>query len=280
MDMDGKKDYRRPGRGGFSQRRGFYGNTRGFNSRSFGGHTWTFYEADQWESFQTWLKDEKERKKIEETKLILRGVDELMERRLGKRKERKPKKGKKEIETSSSNSDSESEASQEDERHTREEKQKKKEKYKRKGKPKKEWKEKNKLREDEHREREENQLPMREILESLGRIESKIRSVEMKNRSLELEMEEVKNRDRLFMESMKKNEKETIEVDSEAERIQDIFQRADDEQKHNDRWRAIQSEFKGKDGTTKLKEWCNKRNIPYKNKDSTMTAVLATEEEG
>ena len=53
---------------------------RGYNSRNFGGHTWTFYEAEQWESFQTWLKEEKERKKIEETKLILKEVNELMER--------------------------------------------------------------------------------------------------------------------------------------------------------------------------------------------------------
>ena len=120
---------------------------------------------------------------------------------------------------------------------------------------------------------------MRDILESLGRIECKIRSVEMQNRSLEIELEEVKNREKRFMERTREEGKEIIEIDSEAEKIQEVFQRIDDEQKHNDKWRAIQSEFKGKDGTAKLKEWCNEHDVPYKNKDNAMMAVLAADEE-
>ena len=127
MDTAEKKDYRKPGRGGFSQRRGFYGNARGYNSRSFGNHTWTFYENEDWERFQSWMKEEKERKKKEETKFLLQGVD--------------------------------------------------------------------------------------------------------------------------------------------------------DEKVREDRWREIQSEYKGKEGTQKLKEWCREKEVPYKNKDTALMAVMAAVED-
>ena len=120
--MEEKKDFRKPGRGGFSQRRGYYGNTRGFNSKNFGGHTWTFYEQEQWESFQNWMKDEKEKKKLEETKYLLKGVDELMKRCLGKRKDRQSKKER--LETSSDSSDDESRDSSDKEENKRSERKK------------------------------------------------------------------------------------------------------------------------------------------------------------
>ena len=143
-----------------------------------------------------------------------------------------------------------------------------------KGKLQKEWRKKGREK-TPRKEAREDHLPMREILESLGRIENKIKSVEMKNKTIEKEMDAIRNRDLRDRE----NERINIDVDSEAERIQEVFQRVDKEQEHDDRWRAIQSEYKGKDGTAKLKEWCQKNEIPYKNKDNAMMAVLAAEGE-
>ena len=68
-----------------------------------------------------------------------------------------------------------------------------------------------------------------------------------------------------------------LDRDSEEEKTQDMFQRIDEEKKHEDRWREIQSLYKGKDETTKLKEWCTEHEIPYKNKDNALMAVLAAE---
>ena len=275
--MEDKKDYRKPGRGGFSQRRGYYGQVRGFNSRNFGGHTWTFYEPEQWENFQNWMKEEKERKKRDETKYLLKGVDELMRRRLGKRKERKLKKDN-EIEFYSSSSDSGSGSSSEEEvkekipRPKRERK-----KGKEKVKPKKEWMEKKKTKEDKGRKEDTNQLPMKELLESLGRIEDKIKSVESRNRSLEIEIEMLQTQNRENQQRERGKERVIVDVDSETEKIQEIFQREDEEGKQEDKWRMIQSEYRGKDGTAKLKEWCTEHEIPYKNKDSAMMAVMAAE---
>ena len=87
--MEEKRNFQKPGRGGFSQRRNFYGQMKGFNTKNYGGHTWTFYEKEQWEKFQDWLKIEKEREKKESMIDILKGVEEIMEKRLGKRKGRK-----------------------------------------------------------------------------------------------------------------------------------------------------------------------------------------------
>ena len=87
--MEEKRDFSKPGREGFPQRRGFYGQARGFNSKSYGNRTWTFYEDEQWENFQRWMKDEKERKRKEETKDLLKGVDEIMQKRLKREKGKK-----------------------------------------------------------------------------------------------------------------------------------------------------------------------------------------------
>ena len=77
--MDERKDFKRPGRGGYAQRHRFYGVARGYNSRNFGGQTWTFYEIDQWEKFQSWMKEERTKKKQEETNFLIEGIANLMD---------------------------------------------------------------------------------------------------------------------------------------------------------------------------------------------------------
>ena len=76
-------------------------------------------------------------------------------------------------------------------------------------------------------------------------------------------METLKNKDRQEAVRERTDERAVIEIDSEAEKIQEIFRRTGEEQRHDDRWRAIQSEYRGKDGTAKLKEWCQENDIPY-----------------
>lgn len=263
--MEEKRNFQKPGRGGFSQRRNFYGQMKGFNTKNYGGHTWTFYEKEQWEKFQDWLKIEKEREKKESTIDILKGVEEIMEKRLGKRKGRK--KEQKRVQEEYSTSGSEASDSEEEEPPKIEKPPHRNRSPKRKAK--KEWKKKNDEKNSEN-------LPMKEILESLGRIENKIRNVENRNLNLEIEMEELKREKRAW--EHKKITNEVVDMDSEAEKIQEMIRRDDEELKNNDRWREIQSEYKGKDGTTKLKEWCLQNEIPYKNKDNAMMAVLATDE--
>lgn len=270
--MEEKRDFSKPGRGGFPQRRGFYGQARGFNSKSYGNRTWTFYEDEQWENFQRWMKDEKERKRKEETKDLLKGVDEIMQKRL---KREKGKKAKKEKETEASDSESsEEESTSEDEEPKKS--PRKKQNKKKKGKVRTEWKVRSKV---EDKKEVESQLLMKELLESLGRIENKIRAVEMNGRNMEAEIEKLRLRSNNISRESKEPERDVVELDrdSEAEKIQDMFQQIDEEKKHEDRWREIQSLYKGKDGTTKLKEWCTEHEIPYKNKDNALMAVLAAE---
>ena len=271
MDREEKKDYRRPGRGGFSQRRGYYGMAKGYNSKSFGNHTWTFYEQEQWDRFQIWMKEEKDRKKKEETKFLLKGVDELIRKRLGKRKQRRGKKDTPEDTSSSSEEEDRDSESEEEEPNSD---QRKKGKYN-KGKPRKtkqEWRKKNRGKEERI---DKEPLPMKELIESLGRIESKMNLVEIRNRNLEREVMALKSRE---YETERELEPD---IDSEAEKIQEVFRREDEEKERlkEDRWREIQSTYKGKDGTKKLKDWCAEREIPYKNKDNAMMAVMAANEE-
>ena len=110
--MDERKEFKRPGRGGYTQRRGFYGTTRGYNSRNFRGHTWTFYETDQWEKFQSWMKEEKTRKKQEETKFLIEGIANMIDNKFRKRKDRQREKRK---ESSSEEESSDSSISDESE---------------------------------------------------------------------------------------------------------------------------------------------------------------------
>ena len=112
--MEEKKDFHRPGRGGFSGRRGFYGPSRGYNSRNFGEHTWTFYDDNQWKNFQEWMRNEKTREKEEDTKIIIKGIEQIIEKRLGKEETRKMKKRTNKGKGKKQNSSSDEENSEDD----------------------------------------------------------------------------------------------------------------------------------------------------------------------
>ena len=101
----------------------------------------------------------------------------------------------------------------------------------------------------------------------------------MKNKNLEMELEIMKSNEKITKIKRTEVDKEVVDINSEAERIQEVFHRIDEEQRNDDKWRTIQSEYRGKDGTAKLKEWCLEHEVPYKNKDNAMMAVLAAETE-
>jgi len=112
-------NFRRPGRAGFSRGNDQYRTSyRGINTQSFGYKTWTFYDNDQWERFQLWLKKDKEEQEFGKIKMFMAAMEETLD----KREERKnmnnegnskvKKKGKKrKVESVSSSSSSSSNVS-------------------------------------------------------------------------------------------------------------------------------------------------------------------------
>ena len=267
--MEERKDFRKPGRGGYTQRRGFYGATRGYNSRNFGGHTWTFYETDQWEKFQSWMKDEKTKKKQEETKFLIEGIADLMDNKLRKRKGRQ--KGKRK-ENSSEEDSSDSSSSSDDRDEKKDLGSKVKSPQKKTGKSKQEWREKRK--ENDRKEI----IPIKMVMDSLGRIEERIKGVEIKNKDMESEIRSLRDRNSM-LEERNRILVEERERESEPEDMSRFFQRVDEEKGRDDKWREVQSRFKGKEGTAELKKWCQENEVPYKNKDNAMMAVIASEDQ-
>ena len=216
----------------------------------------------------TWMKEKKDNKKREETKLLLSGMAELIDKHLGKRKDRKKKKK----ETYEEEPDSDlSESSEEENCDSSSYAKKGKKKSGKKGK-RQEWQPK---REVNKQEINTISLPMKELMDSLNRIENRIKGVETRNKNVEMELEELRNRNHALEERNLILE-EKIES-SDSEQVRDILRRGNEERERNDKWREVQSRFKGKEGTAELKKWCQDNEIQYKNKDNALMAVMAEE---
>jgi hypothetical protein len=271
--MDDKREFRKPGRGGYTQRRGIYGMARGYNSRNFGGHTWTFYETEQWDKFQNWMKEEKTKKKQEETKMIIEGIAELMDNKFRKRKERN--KGKKKMHRSD-DEDSDASSSEPISEYSDPESYKRSPKKKAgRRRQNKEWREK-KMTKGKGPEPETKAFPLQTVLDSLGRIEERIKGVEIRNNNMESEIKLLRSKNDLLEERNKLLEEERNK-ESENEDMSRYFERIDEEKSKEDKWRDVQSRFKGKEGTAELKKWCLDNEVPYKNKENAMMAVIALE---
>ena len=110
---------------------------------------------------------------------------------------------------------------------------------------------------------------------SLGRIESQIKDVELKNKDMEQEIHTLRERNKFLEEQGKRDDEKQENSDYKYSR--DLFKRVDEEKLQEDKLREVQSRFKGKNGTTELKKWCQENEVVYKNKDNAMMAVIAIE---
>ena len=92
---------------------------------------------------------------------------------------------------------------------------------------------------------------------------------------MEREVNTLRERNRILEERGK--EADEREENSDYEQAKEIYRKVDDEKLQEDKIREVQSRFKGKNGTTELKKWCQENEVPYKNKDNAMMAVIAIE---
>ena len=261
--MDKQEDnYKKPGRGGFSGRRGFYGNSRGYNSKNFGDKTWTFYNHEEWNRFQEWIKEEKEKEKKKDTVLILKGIEDMLNKRLkssnskGKNKEKDPFTS--EEDTSSADDESDRWDS---ENNNKKKYDSAKEKKRKKTPKSKYWKEKKK---ETKKESKEEKL----VFLSLERMERKLLLMEEENRNLQREISLLKENQR--PEPIIDYRNSSIE----AEELGVIENNLED---GDDKLREVQRKYKGRTGTAELKKWCVRNEVPYKNKDNALMAVIAHE---